>query len=74
MSNDGDKGVDVGIGYSRQKKSVVLDNKVFKVGDVKMIENGIFSKSYTFVQFDGKKWHVLTLDKECKDVKNFTFE
>lgn len=63
-----------GAKYERSKKSVVLDNKVFEKCKIKMIEQGLLSKSHTFVHFDGERWNILLMDLKKGTINNFKIE
>jgi hypothetical protein len=45
-----------------EKSVTVHDERQFEVCTVKQIEEGLISKRYVFVHFDGKGFNILTTD------------
>lgn len=59
------------ISYTKTTKTLTLDNRVFKVCEVKEERLGLLRRKILFVHFDGKTWNVLHANEDFTNVRNY---
>jgi hypothetical protein len=60
--------------YERIRSTTILDERIFKVCDIKEKEIGIVRRWLLYLHFNGKTWKILLLKPDLSEVKYFELQ
>jgi hypothetical protein len=57
--------------YKKSTQTLTLDNRVFKVCDIKEERLGLVRRKILFLHFDGNTWNILLCNEGFTDIKHY---